>query len=152
MSSQTADLRDGEVTGALPSHFDASLYFIGRIRTPWQERSACPRKGDSVSGPVCRIEIFDPWTASLQGLGRHEHLDILYWMNEARRDLLLQRPRHAERSLGTFALRSPMRPNPIALSRVRLVAAGENWLEVRGLDCIDGTPLLDIKPEHCPHA
>jgi len=152
MSLQVADLRDGEVTGILPSGFDAGLYFIGRIQTPWRDRSACPRRGDPVSGPNCRIELFDPWTRALEGIDRHDNLDILYWMNQARRDLLLQAPRHAERTLGTFALRSPMRPNPIALSRVKLVTLGENWLEVRGLDCIDGTPLLDIKPEHCPNA
>jgi len=152
MSSQMTNLRQGEVTGVLPSDFDANLFFVGRIHTPWRERSACPRRGDPVSGPICRIEIFAPWTKALQGINRHDILDILYWMSQARRDLLLQAPRHAELTLGTFALRSPMRPNPIAHSRVKLVAVGEDWLDVRGLDCIDGTPLLDIKPEHCPNA
>jgi tRNA-Thr(GGU) m(6)t(6)A37 methyltransferase TsaA len=152
MSSRANNLREGEVTGMLPSKFDAGLYFIGQIHTPWRERTACPRRGDPLSGPICRIELFDPWTKALEGIDHHDHLDILYWMNEARRDLLLQAPRHAERALGTFALRSPVRPNPIALSRVKLIAVGENWLEVRGLDCIDKTPLVDIKPEQCPNA
>jgi tRNA (adenine37-N6)-methyltransferase len=146
------DLREGEAAVPLPSGFDASLYFIGRIRTPWRQRRDCPRQGDAVAGPICRIEIFAPWQKALAGLGRHGHLDILYWMDQARRDVVQQTPRHAPETLGTFALRSPVRPNPIALSRVALVAIGDDWLDVRGLDCLDATPLLDMKPEHCPNA
>lgn len=146
------DLRKGEVTAPLPAGFDSGIYFIGRIRTPWQERRQCPRRGDSAAGPLCRIEIFAPWSAALAGVGRHTYLDVLYWMHEARRDLVLQSPRHTQATLGSFALRSPVRPNPIALSRAALVAVGESWLDVRGLDCLDGTPLLDIKPEQCPNA
>ena len=109
------DIREGEVAVPLPSGFDAGVYFIGRIRTPWRERGDCPRQGDLVAGPVCRIEVFAPWSAALAGIGRHEHLDILYWMQHARRDLVLQTPRHAPMTMGAFALRSPVRPNPIAL-------------------------------------
>ena len=146
------DMREGEVAVPLPSGFDAGVYFIGRIRTPWHERHACPRQGDPVAGPVCRIEVFAPWSAALAGIGRHAQLDILYWMQHARRDLVLQTPRHAPMTTGAFALRSPVRPNPIALSRVALVATGDGWIDVRGLDCIDATPLIDIKPELCPNA
>lgn len=70
-------------------------------------------------------------------------------MHEARRDLLTQTPRGGG-PLGTFALRSPVRPNPIALSRVTLLGVENGALLVRGLDCLDGTPLLDIKPNRCP--
>ena len=146
------DIREGEVAVPLPSGFDAGVYFIGRIHTPWRERQECPRQGDLVGGPVCHIELFEPWAAALAGIGRHKHLDILYWMQHARRDLVLQTPRHAPLTMGAFALRSPVRPNPIALSRVALVGFGENWIDVRGLDCVDATPLLDIKPELCPNA
>ena len=152
----TADLapslRAGEVSVQLPAGFDAGLYFIGRIRTPWRERRECPRQGDSTAGPLCRIELFAPWTTALEGIGRHRYLDILYWMDHARRDIVMQTPNHAPATLGTFALRSPVRPNPVALSRVALVACGESWLDIRGVDCLDGTPLVDIKPEHCPNA
>lgn len=72
-------------------------------------------------------------------------------MHEARRDLLTQSPRGGA-TLGTFALRSPVRPNPIALSRVRLEGVEGGTLLVRGLDCLDGTPLVDIKPFRCPHS
>jgi tRNA-Thr(GGU) m(6)t(6)A37 methyltransferase TsaA len=67
-------------------------------------------------------------------------------MDQARRDLVLQVPRHYNEQRGTFALRSPVRPNPIAMSVVRLLGVEGNTLRVRGLDCLDGTPLLDIKP------
>jgi tRNA (Thr-GGU) A37 N-methylase len=67
-------------------------------------------------------------------------------MDQARRDLVLQAPRHFAEPHGTFALRSPARPNPIALSVARLVRIEDNRLTVVGIDCLDGTPLLDIKP------
>ena len=70
---------------------------------------------------------------------------VLYFMDQARRDLLVQAPRHGERR-GTFALRSPVRPNPIAMSVVRLLHIDGTRLSVVGLDCLDGTPLIDIKP------
>ena len=69
-------------------------------------------------------------------------------MQRARRDLVLQTPFSTMRTTGTFAVRSPVRPNPIASSIVELVAIEDTTLQVRGLDCLDGTPLLDLKPEH----
>ena len=71
---------------------------------------------------------------------------VLYWMDKARRDLVVQAPRHYAEARGTFALRSPVRPNPIAASVVRLLHIDGNVLSVVGLDCLDNTPLLDIKP------
>ena len=67
-------------------------------------------------------------------------------MDKARRDLILQAPRHYATQRGTFALRSPVRPNPIAASVVKLVKVEGAKLIVTGLDCLDGTPLVDIKP------
>lgn len=140
------DIRPGEIACALPETFDAGLYFIGRIATPWATRAECPRRGDCETGPVCRIEIDPRWREALQGLESREKLQILYFMHQARRDLVLQTPRGREAPLGTFALRSPVRPNPIASSIVRLVGVEAQTLLVRGLDCLDGTPLVDIKP------
>jgi tRNA-Thr(GGU) m(6)t(6)A37 methyltransferase TsaA len=135
----------------MPPASDASLYFIGRIRTPWATRAECPKRGDPAGGAVCTLEVDERWRPALAGIAPPARLQVLYWMHEARRDLVLQKPR-AEGSLhGTFALRSPVRPNPIASSMVELVEVKDGSLLVRGLDCIDGTPLLDIKPDHCPH-
>lgn len=141
------DIRPGEEAVALPDAFDAGLYFIGCIRTPWTERGSCPRRGDADAGPVCTLEIDPRWAAALAGVAECPRLQVLYWMNRARRDLVLQSPRDGG-TRGTFALRSPVRPNPIASSVVRLVAVEGLKVRVRGLDCLDGTPLLDLKVQH----
>lgn len=142
---QDSDLRPGEKAVELPAGFDAGLYFIGRIRTPWTIRADCPKRGDEAEGPVCTLEIDPRWADALDGVAECPRLQVLYWMDRARRDLVLQSPRHAGRTSGTFALRSPVRPNPIATSVVTLVAVEGASILVRGLDCLDGTPLLDVK-------
>lgn len=151
MTMGRSALREGEVTIELPTRpHDAGLWFIGHIRTPWTSRDECPRQGDAAEGPLCRIELDREWVPALDGVGQNERLQILYWMHDGRRDLLRQSPRSDGTTRGTFSLRSPMRPNPVASSMVTLVSVEGNILTVRGLDCIDGTPLIDIKPEFCP--
>jgi tRNA-Thr(GGU) m(6)t(6)A37 methyltransferase TsaA len=141
-------IRPGEVATTLPESFDAGLYFIGRIRTPWKTRLDCPKNAREARerGDVCTIELDPRYVAALKGLDTCTHLLVLYWMHEARRDLVLQTPRHYGEQRGTFALRSPVRPNPIAASVTPLVKIDGTVLSVIGLDCLDGTPLLDIKP------
>ena len=138
------DIREGEIAVALPDTFDAGVYFIGRIRTPWTRRDDCPKNARG-SEAECTIELEARYAAALDGVAGCTHLVVLYFMDRARRDLLVQAPRHGERR-GTFALRSPVRPNPIAMSVVRLVRIEGTTLTVVGLDCLDGTPLIDIKP------
>jgi len=138
-------LREGEVAAELPDRFDASLYFIGHIRTPWSRREDCPKNARE-SEAICTIELDPRWTLGLKGLETASHVIVLYWMDKARRDLVLQAPRHYQEQRGTFALRSPVRPNPIALSVARLLRIEGNRLSVIGLDCLDGTRLLDLKP------
>ena len=140
-----SDIRPGEVAVPLPEHFDAQLYFIGRIRTPWTRRENCPKNARE-SDAICRIEVDPRWADALTDLETCSHLFVLYWMDRARRDLVLQVPRDYREPRGTFALRSPVRPNPIAASVVRLVERKRRVLLVAGLDCLDGTPLLDLKP------
>jgi tRNA-Thr(GGU) m(6)t(6)A37 methyltransferase TsaA len=138
-------LREGEIAAELPERFDASLYYIGRIRTPWKRREDCP-KNPREADAVCTIVLDRRWAAGLQGLESVSHVVVLYWMDRARRDLVLQAPHHYTERRGTFALRSPVRPNPIAVSVASLVRIEGNELSVIGLDCLDDTPLLDIKP------
>lgn len=141
----TAGHRPGEAAIALPEAYDAGLYFIGRIRTPWATRGDCPKNGLQTQ-EICTLAVNPPFADGLQNVEGASHLIVLYWMDEAARDLVLQRPRHADGSRGTFSLRSPVRPNPVALSVVELLGRDGATLSVRGLDCRDGTPLLDIKP------
>ncbi|MHA6346101.1 tRNA (N6-threonylcarbamoyladenosine(37)-N6)-methyltransferase TrmO [Roseivivax sp. CAU 1761] len=148
MDGDSDAIRAGETSISLPDPKDATLRFIGRIRTPFASRAECPRQGRE-DGPECRLELDPAWGAALDGVEAFERLDVLYWLDRARRDLVTQSPRSDGSTRGTFALRSPVRPNPIGLARVRLVRREGCALVVRGLDCIDGTPLLDIKPEAC---
>ncbi|KMO16224.1 tRNA (N6-threonylcarbamoyladenosine(37)-N6)-methyltransferase TrmO [Methylobacterium indicum] len=140
------EIRAGEVAVEAPPATDAGLVFVGRIRTPWTDRLGCPRQG-SLDGPACRIEVFAPWRDALEGVTLYERLEVLYWLDRSRRDLVRQSPANDGRTRGTFSLRSPVRPNPIGTSIVRLIGIEDGVLHVRGLDCLDATPLLDIKPD-----
>lgn len=145
MADEEFGIRAGEVAIALPEKTDAGIYFIGRIRTPWTRRQDCPKNARE-SDAVCTIEVDPRYAAALAGIESCSHLLVLYWMDKSRRDLVLQVPRHYGEARGTFALRSPARPNPIATSVVALRQVFDNRLSVVGLDCLDGTPLIDIKP------
>jgi tRNA-Thr(GGU) m(6)t(6)A37 methyltransferase TsaA len=140
------EIRAGEVAVGLSPPADAAVRFIGRIRTPWTSRMVTPRQGRA-DGPVCRIEIFDPWVPALRGLESYERVEVLYWLHMSRRDLVLQSPANDGATRGTFSLRSPARPNPIGTSIAVLVAMEGAVVLVRGLDCLDDTPLLDLKPD-----
>src|ERR1700732_1915427 len=142
------ELRDGEVAIEMPKASDAGLVFIGRIRTPWTSREDTPRQG-SHSGPVCVLEIFEPWVPALKGVDFYSNLEVIYWLHQSRRDLVLQSPKNNKSTRGTFSLRSPQRPNPLGTSIVRLVDIEGSTVLVRGLDCLDETPLVDLKPDRC---
>jgi tRNA-Thr(GGU) m(6)t(6)A37 methyltransferase TsaA len=145
MTSKDFGVREGELAVELPAQPDAGVYFIGRIRTPWKERKDCP-KNSRESNAVCSVELDPHWRDGLKDVETCSHLVLLYWMDKAPRNLVLQVPGHYAAQHGTFALRSPARPNPIAMSVVRLKRLEGGMLSVIGLDCLDGTPLIDIKP------
>jgi tRNA-Thr(GGU) m(6)t(6)A37 methyltransferase TsaA len=145
MSEDAFGIRPGEVATSLPEDFDAGVYFIGRIRTPWTNRDDCPKNARE-SDAVCTIEVDSRWLDALNGVETCSHVVVLYWMDRARRDLVLQVPHRYREPRGTFAVRSPVRPNPIAMSVARLLRVDGRLLSVIGLDCLDNTPLLDLKP------
>lgn len=129
---------------------DARIVFVGRIRTPWATRRDCPKNPREARerGKTATIEVDEPFRPGLEGLAGFSHVILLYWMHEGQRDLVVQAPKHLSAPRGVFALRSPARPNPIALSVVRLIAvdAAAGTLTIDAIDCIDGTALVDIKP------
>jgi tRNA-Thr(GGU) m(6)t(6)A37 methyltransferase TsaA len=141
MSSQ----RPGEQAIELPAATDAGVHFIGRIRTAYATRADCPKNSREGAAEAV-IELDERYAGGLLDIERCSHLIVLYWMDEARRDLIRQVPRHLGQPRGTFALRSPVRPNPIALSVVELLRVDGSRLTIRNIDCRDGTPLIDIKP------
>lgn len=138
-------LRPGETAIDLPPAPDAGVYFIGRIRTPWTDRKDCPKNGRE-SKAVCTVELDPRYAAGLKDTEKCTHLVLLYWMDRAPRNLVVLAPAHYNTTRGVFALRAPARPNPIAMSVVRLLKIEGTTLLVTGLDCLDGTPLIDIKP------
>ncbi len=145
MTNKDFGIRAGEVAVELPAQFDAGLYYIGRIHTPWKQRKDCPKNARE-SDAVCTVELDARWAAGLKEAETCSHLVLLYWMDQSPRNLVLQVPGHYGVQRGTFALRSPARPNPIAMSVVKLLKIEGSTMSVVGLDCLDGTPLIDIKP------
>ena len=99
------------------------------------------------SSEVGVLEIFPPYREAMDGLEAGQKVVVLFWLHEARRDLLKVYPRgDKSRGLrGVFTTRSPMRPNPIALSELTVIKVEGNRIEVAGVDVIDATPILDIK-------
>ncbi len=148
---EDTDLRLNEIAAPWTAPADAALLFIGVIRTPWPTRAECPHHG-SLDGPVCRIEVAEPWAAALDGVEAMQRIEVFYWLHLARRDLLRQSPGRDGTTRATFAIRSPVRPNPIGTSIVSLVERRGETLCVRGLDCVDGTPLIDLKPDRSEFA
>ncbi len=144
MAAQS-EIRRNELAVEWRERVDAGLVFIGVIRTPWASRLECPHYG-APDGPICRIEVSEPWVGALDGIEAFERIEVLYWLHESRRDLVRQSPGNDGMTKGTFTIRSPVRPNPIGTSIVSLVSREGPALNVRGLDCVDGTPLLDLKP------
>ena len=144
MAHKDFGIRDGEQTVALPAATDAGVYFIGRIRTPWKARKDCPKNARG-SDAVCTVEVDARFRDALKDVSSCSHLVLLYWMDKSPRNLVQQVPGDGIRR-GTFALRSPARPNPIAMSVVKLLGVASGTLSVVGLDCLDNTPLVDIKP------
>jgi len=126
---------------------DAELVFIGTIETPYQRIEDCPRNIDP-SGPECRIHVSDRFADGLLGLKPGRKILILYWF-DADRSRLRTHSRKSGEYAGVFALRSPHRPNPIGAAVLPIAAVERSTLIVRGLDCRNGTPLIDIKPEMC---
>jgi L-fuculose-phosphate aldolase len=121
---------------------------IGWVRSPLRRTSDAPKQGYE-GAPNARIEIESSFLAGLDGIEAGQDVLVLTWLHEARRDVLAVHPRDDERQplTGVFATRSADRPNPIGLHRVRIRASNSRGsLEVEGLEAIDGTPVVDLKP------
>ena len=112
------DMRDGEVAINAPPPEDARIGFVGRIRTPFATPAECPRQGDP-DGPLCRIEVDPPWGEALEGIDRFESIEVLYWLDQSRRDLVKQSPKSDGTATGTLSLIHISEPTRhICLSRM----------------------------------
>jgi tRNA-Thr(GGU) m(6)t(6)A37 methyltransferase TsaA len=123
----------------------ATLEPIGKIITPYKTLADCPRNIDP-NGPQCELVLRDEMPEGLLGLAVGQPILILYWLEHADRSSIRQNSRRTGELAGVFALRTPNRPNPIGAAVLPIEQIIDGVITVRGLDCIDGTPLLDIKP------
>jgi len=120
---------------------------IGRVESPLLDRKSAPKQGDE--GAPEAVLVFDrEFAEGMRDLAAGEDVLLLTWLDRARRDVQTVHPRGdpKNRERGVFSTRSPDRPNPIGLHRVRIVAVEGLRLRVRDLEAIDGTPILDVKP------
>lgn len=128
---------------------DASVSFIGVIRSPWGP-DECPKNIGRAreTGKDAYIDLKNGYAAGLEGLQVGQPIVLLYWMDQAHRNIVVQRPRHTDGPRGVFALRSPARPNPIAMCTVRITAldSESGRIGIDAIDVFDGTPLVDLKP------
>ena len=123
---------------------EISIQAIGTVRNPFDETTARDTFHKSESEIILRQELEE----GLEGLKPGNKIYIIYYFHRSHGFELLQHPRgnRLNPKRGVFSLRSPRRPNPIGLTQVELLSIDNNRLRVRGLDAIDGTPVLDIKP------
>ena len=120
---------------------------IGTVHTPWRTIAECPRNGRQPNpAPLCTAVVLPEFVEGLRSIEGFSHLILLYWMGQAKSPELTFTPPFDTEARGIFSTRSPRRPNPIGLSVVAFDGLDGDTLRVRYLDCIDGTPLLDIKP------
>lgn len=118
---------------------------IGFIETPYERIEECPNNIDP-DGPECRLIVDLQYVEGLSGLEVGDKILVLYWLEQANREKVVETSRKTGQPIGTFALRSPNRPNPIGAAIITIHEIRGNEVIVRGLDCVNGTALLDIKP------
>ena len=123
------------------------LHPIGRVESPLVDRSTAPRQGNEGS-PEAWLNFDARFSEALRDLRAGDEVIVLTWLDRARRDVLEVRPRGnpANALQGVFNTRSPDRPNPIGLHRVRILAIEGARMRVADLEAIDGTPIVDVKP------
>ena len=118
---------------------------IGVIHSPYTEKSETPIQ-PSRSQAIGTVEVYPKFADGLQDIEGFSHLILLYVFHRSSEYSLQVTPFLDDQTRGLFATRYPCRPNPIGLSTVRLLSRDANVLEIEGVDVLDGTPLLDVKP------
>jgi len=116
---------------------------IGVIHSSYRDRRECPPQARE---EICEIEIFDQYTEGLKDIDGFSHVILFYWLHKSKEFSLLVKTPWDSVPHGVFATRSPERPNPIGYSVVELIEINDNGLKIKGLDALEGTPVIDIKP------
>ena len=128
----------------------ANLAFIGKLSSDWSKNN-CPKNLTEARASLhakASVEIEAPYRAGLQGLEVGMKIWLVLWFDRARRDIIVQAPRHSDSVKGAFALRSPVRPNPISIQAVTItdIDHSAGYIGIDATDAFDATPVLDIKP------
>jgi tRNA-Thr(GGU) m(6)t(6)A37 methyltransferase TsaA len=119
---------------------------IGHVRSPYSQTSEVPKGLGAKHDAEGVLEILPEFEPGLLDIEGFSHLYVIWAFDRSQGFDLTAHPPSDDRPHGVFATRSPLRPNPIALSVVELLSRDGNKLRVRGVDMLDGTPILDIKP------
>jgi tRNA-Thr(GGU) m(6)t(6)A37 methyltransferase TsaA len=120
---------------------------IGWVSSPLSDPADAPKQGDE-GAPIAELVLEPPFLEGLHGIQTGDAILVLTWLDRADRDVLSVHPRgdpERERQ-GVFATRSPHRPNPIGLHRVRVESIDRGRVQVSDLEALDGTPVIDLKP------
>ena len=118
---------------------------IGVVHSPYKETKEAPHQGRIERNP-CVLELYERYEGALKDIEQCTHLFVLYWQHRSDRSLLRTSTPWGPEIHGVFATRSPNRPNPIGLCVVDLLERNGRFLKVAGMDAIDGSALIDIKP------
>jgi tRNA-Thr(GGU) m(6)t(6)A37 methyltransferase TsaA len=118
---------------------------IGIIHSPYQSPDDAPNQG-RFSDQQVELEIYSDYVQGLKDIDGASHLIVLYWLHLAKRDVFQTKTPFGPDLRGVFACRSPSRPNPIAFCVAKLLHREDNRLFVQGIEAVDGSPLLDLKP------
>jgi len=119
---------------------------IGIIHSPFKEPRGTPIQPAGAKGINGTVEIFPEYAEGLKDIESFSHIILLYHFHLSKGAALIVKPYMDSEAHGVFAMRGPSRPNPIGISVVHLVRVEGNTLRIQGVDIVDGTPLLDIKP------
>ena len=121
------------------------LQEIGIVHNAYKNLTDIPRQG-RMSEEVSAVEIHPEFADGLLRIEQNKYLIVLYWAHLAKRDILKTLPPASKEIHGVFASRSPGRPNPLSLCIVELIERNGDILRVKGLDALDGSSVIDIKP------
>lgn len=119
---------------------------IGLIRTPFKELSLVPMQSIKARNIDGYIEIYPEYAEGLRDLEGFSHIIILFHMHKVKDFSLIIKPEISSGTRGVFSTRSPKRPNPIGFTVVKLIKIESSIIRIRGVDMLDSTPLIDIKP------
>ncbi|HDK7136977.1 TPA: tRNA (N6-threonylcarbamoyladenosine(37)-N6)-methyltransferase TrmO [Clostridium botulinum] len=119
---------------------------IGYIKSPFKNLEEIPPQNIYAKDKKALIEIKEELVEGLKDLDKNSHIIILFYFNKSKDFDLITKTPWSDEKKGVFSTRSPRRPNPIGLSIVKLIEIDHNKIIIKGIDMLDGTPVLDIKP------